>query len=602
VTRPPILSFAPGAGDVVANLEALAEFGAFVEGTSRSGKTNLVRVFLEQTYGQVQHIVLDVEGEYATLRSAERPYLVVGKGRDVEMPAESDAVRRFVLTVVEKSVSIIIDLSEHDTDEQHTIVAAVCDALVSLPESHAGGAAVILEELQEFAPEGGGKSTALPSVRRLSKRGLKRGFFIIGASQRVSDVSKGIVTQLKTKMIGGTDHKDAPRALEELGLPSRDRAAVTDLAQGEFWVKGPAFARHAQHVRVPRSVTAPPKRKRGDPPAPAAEAPAQIAALAKALAAAVAKDEAAEDGAGRTVPSGTLRAPAAATPAGRIIPDAELQRARDEARHDEAQRQERYRQAIRTECEQAIAGVRLLGADVERELNGVTAALADYVRDVIGRFESAIVGIDERWMKPVPPDPPSPRIEKLRNTTISQTPRSMREQLPRLVRDTPPNGALPKAQQAIIDAIAFYESIGNPKPSKQAVGGLAEINPRLSTWRGHMAPLRAAGYVRDAGKDQLELTPEGRRVARVAPPPTRRELHERWFAQFDGPAGAILRALAAVYPATLTKTQLGARVGIDPSLSTWRGYMAPLRKMGLVEDVSRTELRASSLLFPEGIE
>jgi hypothetical protein len=24
-------------------------------------------------------------------------------------------------------------------------------------------------------------------------------------------------------MIGGTDHKDAPRALEELGLPSRDR-------------------------------------------------------------------------------------------------------------------------------------------------------------------------------------------------------------------------------------------------------------------------------------------------------------------------------------------------------------------------------------------
>jgi hypothetical protein len=144
-------------------------------------------------------------------------------------------------------------------------------------------------------------------------------------------------------------------------------------------------------------------------------------------------------------------------------------------------------------------------------------------------------------------------------------------------------------------------TLGNPHPSKIAVGGLAEVNPKLSTWRGHMAPLRAAGYVRDVGGDRLELTPAGRAVAHVAALPSLSELHERWLAQLDGPASAMLRALIAVYPSTLSREQLGRRVGLDPTVSTWRGYMAPLRKQGLVEDVGRDALKASALLFPEGL-
>jgi DNA helicase HerA-like ATPase len=118
---------------------------------------------------------------------------------------------------------------------------------------------------------------ALSPVRRLAKRGLKRGVTILGSTQRVSDVSKGVTTQLKNKVIGGADADDAPRALKELGLPPSERAAVMELHQGHFQVKGPAFSRHAVHVRVPLAETSPPKRRRGDPPAPAAEAPAAIA-------------------------------------------------------------------------------------------------------------------------------------------------------------------------------------------------------------------------------------------------------------------------------------------------------------------------------------
>jgi hypothetical protein len=285
----PLLWFAesaPASGvDVVqVDFDGLLEFGVFVEGVSRSGKTNLVRVLLEQTYGRVLHLVFDPEGEYANLRSESRPYLILGRARDVEIPLEVAGVKRLVTTLVERGVNAIFDLYNYDDDEQQTIVGAACDALVAMPENQPRDVLVVLEELQDFAPESGSRDSALSRVRRLAKRGLKRGVTIVGSTQRVADTSKGVVTQLKNKMIGGTDTSDAPRALQELGLPRRDLAAVTELHQGQFRVKGPAVSRHAQLVKVPRAETATPKRRRGEAPTPTPEAPAEIAALVKQLA------------------------------------------------------------------------------------------------------------------------------------------------------------------------------------------------------------------------------------------------------------------------------------------------------------------------------
>jgi hypothetical protein len=210
----------------------------------------------------------------------------------------------------------------------------------------------------------------------------------------------------------------------------------------------------------------------------------------------------------------------------------------------------------------------------------------DNVRDAVekGRARGQFAPVDPAIVPAIAPIVPSaPRILDIKKSPAS-------------------DGGLPKAQQAILDAIAFYASIGNPQPAKQAVGGLAGINPRLSTWRGHMAPLRAADLVRDVGSDRLELTAAGRKMARRVAIPSLRELQERWLSEVPATAAAILRALIAVYPSTLTKHQVGERVGVDPALSTWRGYMSPLRKLGLVEDVNRSELKASALLFPGGLK
>lgn len=574
----PTLSFIQGAAGVVADLDAVVEFGIFVEGASRSGKTNVVRIFLEQTYGLFQHIVVDVEGEYVTLRSKERPYLIVGRGRDIALPVDADAIKRFVLAIVDKGVSVIFDLSEHDIEEQQPIVAAICDALVSLPENHPGNAAVVLEELQDFAPEGGGKGTALSSVRRLSKRGLKRGFFTVGVSQRVADVSKGVITQLKNKIIGGTDLKDAPRALEELGLPSKDKSVVTDLAQGDFWVKGPAFARHAQLVRPPRSVTAPPKRKRGDPPAPAAEAPAEIAALAKALAAAAVTES--------VSPSST----SSDVKKGEILPfsysNNDLQRARDEARYDEAQRHERYRNVIRAECKSSIEKIRTVGDNVLI----LFASLMD-------NLEGVVAGIDEQWVKPVPPDPV---IVAPKSTFVAPTAPIVAPMARKPVAD----GELHATQQRILDSLAELEAIGI-RPALRSQAAIFANYGTLSNGTGgqHVGRLIDQQLVSIPKKGEVELTAEGRKRAQREPRPlTRAELHRRILAKLSAVEQRILEYLIRDRREH-KRADIATAIGYG-TLSNGTGgqYVGKLVALNLVVIPKVGFIQASPLLFPEGLK
>jgi hypothetical protein len=63
------------------------------KGTSRSGKTNLVRVFLEQTYGLIQHIVLDPRAN--TRRCARSSGRISSSARVATSSCRgSDAIKR----------------------------------------------------------------------------------------------------------------------------------------------------------------------------------------------------------------------------------------------------------------------------------------------------------------------------------------------------------------------------------------------------------------------------------------------------------------------------------------------------------------------------
>ncbi len=80
-------------GTLKAELSKLLAHHLLVQGNTGAGKSYLLRGLLEGTHGQVQQLVFDIEGEYATLRDVYDDYAIVAaKGGDLEVSAK-DAPR-----------------------------------------------------------------------------------------------------------------------------------------------------------------------------------------------------------------------------------------------------------------------------------------------------------------------------------------------------------------------------------------------------------------------------------------------------------------------------------------------------------------------------
>ena len=70
---------------ITIDLPKLIESKLLVQANSGGGKSWALRRILEQSYGKVQHIILDSEGEFGTLRE-KYDYVLAAKGGDI--PAE----------------------------------------------------------------------------------------------------------------------------------------------------------------------------------------------------------------------------------------------------------------------------------------------------------------------------------------------------------------------------------------------------------------------------------------------------------------------------------------------------------------------------------
>src|SRR6266436_8302518 len=91
------------------DLPTLLDTRLLVQANSGGGKSWLLRRILEQSQGKVQQIVIDLEGEFATLREK---YDYVLAGKDGDTPADPKSAALLARKLLELNVSAIIDLYE----------------------------------------------------------------------------------------------------------------------------------------------------------------------------------------------------------------------------------------------------------------------------------------------------------------------------------------------------------------------------------------------------------------------------------------------------------------------------------------------------------
>lgn len=237
-----------GAGDALTiDLDRLIETRILIQGGSGAGKSHTLRKLLEESHKYCQQIVIDKEGEFASLRE-KYDYILAGKKGDV--PAEVRSAALLAKKTLELRTSIIIDISELKRDEREQFVANFLEALIDAPQSLWHPVLVVLDECDVFAPEGA-RSLSLRSVVDLAARGRKRGFCLVAATQRISKLDKDVAAECLNKLIGRTGLDiDMKRSADELGMSHKDRLELRDLEPGSFFAFGPAISKKVEAVTI----------------------------------------------------------------------------------------------------------------------------------------------------------------------------------------------------------------------------------------------------------------------------------------------------------------------------------------------------------------
>lgn len=239
------------------DLSRLIETRLLIQANSGAGKSFAIRKLLEETHGEVQQIVLDMEGEFSTLRE-KFDYVLAGKGGDVEAsPRTAELLARKILKL---GVSLIVDLYELKKHERILFVKNFAEALVNAPKELWHPAIIVIDEAHVFVPEKG-ESAAASAVTDLATRGRKRGFCTVLATQRLSKLNKDAAAECLNKLIGRTSLDiDRKRASDELGFfNQKDSLTLRSLKPGNFFSFGPAISDEVIQCKIGEVKTSHPK-------------------------------------------------------------------------------------------------------------------------------------------------------------------------------------------------------------------------------------------------------------------------------------------------------------------------------------------------------
>lgn len=233
------MNFELGEG-VTCDLTKLLVSRLLIQANSGGGKSRTIRRILEQTYGHVQQIILDTEGEFATLREKFDYIYAAKSGGDTAV--EPRAAKLLAERLLKLGVSAILDLSELKATPRIQFVRYFLEALMEAPKELWHPVLIILDEGHTYCPQNGEAESAA-AVIDTATRGRKRSFCLIIATQRLSKLHKDAAAELNNKMIGRTGlDVDMNRAADELGFATKDqKRELRALDPGRFFIFGPAL-------------------------------------------------------------------------------------------------------------------------------------------------------------------------------------------------------------------------------------------------------------------------------------------------------------------------------------------------------------------------
>jgi uncharacterized protein len=579
--------------DLALPLRIVTEKLSFL-GTTGSGKTYAATKMAELMWdAHAQFVALDPVGVWYGLRlgkDGKRPSDItvpIFGGLHGDLPLEPTAGALMANLIVDRGISVILDVSQFESDAQKARFAQeFADRFFFRKKAAPSAVHLFLEECQEFVPQNPqkGEERMLHAFTRLQKLGRNFGIGSSLISQRPQEVNKKALNMAQTLFVfratGPQERKAIAGWIEAKGLDQDIAGDLPKLRTGDCHVWSPEFLGISEVVRIDEKRTF------------NASATPEVGAVAKSRELAPIDLE-------------KIRGEMAAT----------IERAKAEDPRE-------LRKEIADLKKQLSSKASTVAAAPDQRLvdRAVAAAVRDAVKEhqvTIGELQKRLDRVGKLFARSfkvneeiatellveVPKLPEIPSVTELpvpgsnSRVTVSYPP--PRREMPVRTREAAPrsaggngrdhDGEIGKGERAILTVLAQYPH----GKSRRNLGTLSGYSSSGGSFRTYLSRLRGKGYIE--GSDPVRITEPGIAVlGDFEPLPTGEELQRYWLSRLGKGEAAILRVLIDHYPNIVPHEELGRLSGYEASGGSFRTYLSRLRTKELIDD---RELRASEALF-----
>ncbi|MFL5327378.1 MAG: helicase HerA domain-containing protein [Gemmataceae bacterium] len=562
-----------------------------VLGKTRSGKSSVLRLFVESLLDSGQRVcVIDPKGDWWGLRTtADGKHagygVVIFGGERADVPLTEHAGKSVAELVATGNRPCVIDLGGWMVGERTRFFVEFASTIFRSIDAPLH---LVIDEVHNFAPQQKVEKNPdamkmLHWANRLGSEGAGKGLVLMSASQRPQKVHKDFVTCAETLIAMRVIHKLDRDAMKDwidgAGDPAKGTEVLNSLAQmarGEGWVWSPEAQFGPQRVKFPMfntydSFAAPVAGRsrqalKGWAEVDLEEVKGKLAAsieIAKAndpkelrrRIAELERQQVAKPAAAPTPsPAKVVEVP--------VLKDGQLTRAEKAA--------DRFELLAGKLLDSATG---LLNEGKELRAAIATATRPASAAAIAARPAGTSTPAGPKYVPSKPSPRPSPAT----------------------------SGDRPAKQQAILDALAWLESVRVSQALRTFVAFLSGQSPKSSAFEKHVSELRKDGAIDVPLDGYLQLTPAGRSAASPADAPlTSGALHHAIYSKLEPKQSAILFETIKDYPHDIDSDELAQRTNQSATSSAYEKHLSTLRKLGFIHYPAKGRVAATSVLFLEG--
>lgn len=593
--------------NVALDVDVLRRSHLLIWASTGGGKSWLIRRLVEQLFGKVPVIIVDREGEFATLRE-KYGFVLVGQGG--ETPADVRSAKLVAEKLLELRASAVCDLFELKQETRHEWVKAFIDGLVDAPKKLWGPTIIVIDEAHLFCPEKGqGESVAYGAVTDLAGQGRKRGFGIVLATQRLSKLSKNATAEMYNQAAGPTARQaDRDRAAYEMGIS--DRKEIKEFSEtlrrlecGNFFFQGRAISLDRVLVKVGPIETTHPEAGSTSYKAAPPPAPDKIKALLPKLAdLPKAAEEKARTEAELRAEIRTLKA---------TVRDLEKRPAQPAAVHSlkretvdrarlelEVQREvdQVVRNCIRPAIEQAIGGNLELATEKLIELAKVIRQNRAILKDGPQWKMKFLSDQAKKGVAAAVVTGPA-KVNVVQHSKVVQPPPKLPAPAPATVEPLP--DGLKRADLKVLNRLAqVHDVLGTAHVSKEQLAAWSEYAPTGGGYGNILGKLRSAGLLEYRSAGVVAITDAGRALATPEPVAlSNEEMLARALRVLGGKEALIFEVIYRAWPQDISREEVAGQTGYAVEGGGFGNYLGHMRALGFVTYPAKGSVRCADWLF-----